>query len=94
VCPRHVRNRVCACASGAFAPPRLLRRRSDVHMGPAMSDHEEPIRLADAAVRRLHDLFDVMRAIAAARGAQEDPVRITVAIQLAHAGRDRQAVSV
>jgi len=45
-------------------------------------------------VRRLHDLFDVMRAIAAARGAQEDPVRITVAIQLAHAGRDRQAVSV
>ena len=67
MCPRHVRNRVCACASGAFAPPRLLRRRSDVHMGPAMSDHEEPIRLADAAVRRLHDLFDVMRAIAAAR---------------------------
>jgi hypothetical protein len=50
-------------------------------MGPAMSDHEEPIRLADAAVRRLHDLFDVMRAIAAARGAQEDPVRITVALQ-------------
>ena len=66
MCPRHVRNRVCACASGAFAPPRLLRRRSDVHMGPAMSDHEEPIRLADAAVRRLYDLFDVMRAIAVA----------------------------
>jgi hypothetical protein len=35
-------------------------------MGPAMSDHEEPIRLADPAVRRLHDLFDVMRAIAVA----------------------------
>jgi hypothetical protein len=75
VCPRHVRNRVCACASGAFAVPRLLRCRSDVHMGPAMSDHEEPIRLADAAVRRLHDLFDVMRAIAAARRLVGESIR-------------------
>jgi hypothetical protein len=40
-----------------------------------MTDHEEPIRLADAAMRRLHDFFHVMRAIAAARRLVGESIR-------------------
>ena len=56
-------------------------------MGPAMSDHEEPIRLADAAVRRLHDLFDVMRAIAAARRLVDESIREYEKVMLAIASQ-------
>jgi hypothetical protein len=56
-------------------------------MGPAMSDHEESIRLADAAVRRLHDLFDVMRAIAAARRLVDESIREYEKVMLAIASQ-------